>query len=160
MLLFVIIFILASHLIHTVAVDQRIGYNPYPFGTTILCVLQHPLLLTMSILYLGWIWGIILFLCHLFGIIHATISWIFSIPRLVTNDENRILQIMKRNISLLTPMLIIVLIFTIVSFFTAEFRCLLIYLQNHTTTLVCAIIVIVVLSIARIVVAKKVSDDF
>lgn len=158
--IFLFIFILSSHLIHVVAVDQRSGYNPYPFGTTFFCIIQHPLLLIMSIYYLGWVWGIVLFLCHLFGIIHMTVSWILSIPRLITNDYIKHLQIMKRNVALLTPMFVVVLIFAIVSFFVAEYKCLLTYLQNHTTILVYAIVVILVLSIARVVVAKKVSDDF
>ena len=67
-LLFLIFFVLSSQLIHSVAMDQQTGFNPYPFGTTIFCLLQHPLLLIMSIFYLGWLWGIVLFLCHLFGI--------------------------------------------------------------------------------------------
>lgn len=157
--LFVVIFILSSHLIHTVAVDQRTGYNPYPFGTTTLCILQHPMLLTMSIFYLGWIWGIMFFLCHLFGIIHMTISWIFSIPRLIINDYNKLLRIMKSNVALLTPMLIIVLIFTILSFFTAEFKSLLTFFQNHNSVLIGAIVVVIILSIVRIIVAKKLKNE-
>lgn len=157
-LIYIIIFILSSHLIHMVAVDQQSVYNPYPFGTTFFCIIQHPLLLIMSIYYLGWLWGIVLFLCHIFGIIHATVSWVLSIPRLITNDHNKLLRIMKRNIAMLIPMFIIVLVFTIVSFFVADYECLLTYLYNHTSVLICTIVIIVVLSITRIILAKKASN--
>lgn len=60
-ILFIVIFVLSSQLIHSVAVDQENGYNPYKFGATTFCILQHPLLLITSIFYLGWLWGIILF---------------------------------------------------------------------------------------------------
>ncbi len=153
-IIFIVILILSSHLIHMVTVDQSNGYNPYPFGTTFFCIIQHPLLLTMSIYYLGWIWGIILFLCHLFGIIHMTISWILGLERIFSDDYDKHLRIMKRNIALLMPMFIIVLIFTIVSFFTAEYKSLLIYLQNHSFILIPTIIIVMILSITRIIVAK------
>lgn len=157
--LFVIIFILSSHLIHTVAVNQRCGYNPYPFGITTICILHHPLLLIISIYYLGWICGIVLFLCHLFGLLHATISWVLNIPTLIIKNDNKYLQTMELNVALLTPSLIIVLIFTVVSFFVAEFKSLLTFFQKHTFFLIGAIVVVTILSIVRIIVAKKFSDD-
>ncbi len=158
-ILFVVFFVLSSQLIHSVAVDQHNGYNPYPFGSTILCLLQHPILLTMSIFYLGWLWGIVLFLCHLFGIIHITVSWIFNIPMLLAKDLNKLVGFMKLEIALLTPMLIIILVFTIVSFFVVEFKSLLMILQNNTSLVIGAIVVIVLLSLSRLVVAKKVNDE-
>ncbi|MBQ9929636.1 MAG: hypothetical protein IJO72_02515 [Oscillospiraceae bacterium] len=157
-LLFLIFFILSSQLIHSVASDQQTGFNPYPFGATIFCLLQHPLLLIMSIFYLGWLWGIVLFLCHLFGIVHMTISWVLDIPTLLAKDFDKLIKFMKFKIALLAPMLIVILVFTVVSFFVSDFMALLVLLQNNPTEIIGAAAVIILLSISRLIVAKKVND--
>lgn len=157
-LLFLIFFILSSQLIHSVASDQQTGFNPYPFGATIFCLLQHPFLLIMSIFYLGWLWGIVLFLCHLFGIVHMTVSWIFDIPTLLAKDFDKLMRFMKLKIALLAPMLIAILVFTVVSFFVSNFKSLLFVLQNNTSIAIGTVIVIIVLSISRLIVAKKVNE--
>lgn len=159
LLLFVVIFILSSQLIHAVAVDQRSGFNPFPFGTSILCILQHPLLLVMSIFYLGWVWGPVLFLCHLFGILHMTVSWVLDIPTLLAKDYRQLQRLIKTKIALLTPMLIIVLGFTVTSFFVADFKSLFAFLANNTSVLIGAICIAAALSIARLIVVKRVSDS-
>ena len=159
LVLYVVIFILSSQIIHAVAVNQQTGFNPYPLGSTLLCMIQHPLLLTMSIYYLGWLWGIAIFLCHFFGIVHMTVSWVFSIPTLLAKDYDRIIQIKEIELALLSPMFIIVLVFTVVSFFVAQYKSLLLFLQNNISILIISSIVIVILSIARIIVAKKVSSN-
>ncbi len=158
-ILFIIIFVISSQLIHSVAVDQQTGYNPYPFGTTLFCLLQHPILLVASIFYLGWLWGVVFFLCHLFGIIHITVSWIFDIPTLLAKDVNELVRFMKLKISLLAPMLIIVLVFTIISLFIGEFKSLLITLQNNPPLIIIAVIVIGLLSISRLIVVKNTNDE-
>ena len=156
--LFVILFVLSSQLIHSVASDQQTGFNPYPFGTTIFCLLQHPFLLIMSIFYLGWLWGIVLFLCHLFGIVHMTVSWVLDIPTLLAKDFEKLMRFMKLKIALLAPMLIAILVFTVVSFFVSNFKSLLVVLQNNTAIAIGTVIVIIVLSISRLIVAKKVNE--
>lgn len=157
-LLFLIFFILSSQLIHSVATDQQTGFNPYPFGTTIFCLLQHPFLLVISIFYLGWLWGIVLFLCHLFGIVHMTISWVLDMPALFAKDFDKLLKFMKFKIAMLAPMLIVILVFTVVSFFTSDFKALLVFLQNNPTVVIGAAAVITLLSISRLIVARKVND--
>ena len=158
-LLFLIFFVLSSQLIHSVAMDQQTGFNPYPFGTTIFCLLQHPLLLIMSIFYLGWLWGIVLFLCHLFGIVHMTISWIFDMPTLLAKDFDKLMKFMKFKIGMLAPMLIAILAFTIISFFVCDFKALLVLLQNNPPIVISAAVVIILLSISRLIVAKNVNDE-
>lgn len=157
-LLFLFFFILSSQLIQSVARDQQAGFNPYPFGTTIFCLLQHPVLLVMSIFYLGYLWGIVLFLCHLFGIVHMTISWVLDIPTLLAKDYDKLMKIMKFKIALLAPMLIVIFVFTVVSFFAGDFKALLVLLQTNPVIVIVAAAVIILLSISRLIVAKKVND--
>ena len=121
-ILFIVIFVLLSQLIHSVAVDQENGYNPYKFGATTFCILQHPLLLITSIFYLGWLWGIILFLCHLFGVLNMTVSWVLDIPLLLLKNSDKFESFLKIKVTLLPFMFIILLIFTIASFFFVKFR--------------------------------------
>lgn len=116
-ILFIVIFVLSSQLIHSVAVDQENGYNPYKFGATTFCILQHPLLLITSIFYLGWLWGIILFFCHLFGVLNMTVSWVLDIPLLLLKNSDKFESFLKIKVTLLPFMFIILLIFTIASFF-------------------------------------------
>ncbi|MBQ5642298.1 MAG: hypothetical protein IIV13_00880 [Bacteroidaceae bacterium] len=158
-ILFIVIFILSAQLVHAVATDQRAGYNPYPFGTTIICMMMHPLLLISGIYYLGWIWGIVLFLCHLFGIVHGTVSWLLAIPSLLVTNMDQVLFLMKNRLRLLGPCLIINLAFTIISFFFADFKCLLNYLMRNTNILIISAVVVIILSIARIIVFHALPDE-
>ena len=155
---FIVFFILSSQLIHSVAQDQKLGYNPYPFGTTIFCLLQHPILLAMSVYYLGWLWGIVLFLCHLFGIIHMTISWVLDTPVFFIKNEGAMFKYMKFKISLLPVILVTILIFSIISFFATNFKSLLFMLQNNTTYIIVAVLTTIVLSVLRLIVANKMNN--
>ena len=157
-ILFIVIFVLSSQLIHSVAVDQENGYNPYKFGATTFCILQHPLLLITSIFYLGWLWGIILFLCHLFGVLNMTVSWVLDIPLLLLKISDKFESFLKIKVTLLPFMFIILLIFTIASFFLSSFESLLVVLQNETAILVGILIGIAILSIARLVLVKTVIE--
>ncbi|MBR5286170.1 MAG: hypothetical protein IKU30_04665 [Clostridia bacterium] len=155
---FIVVFVLSSQLVHSVASDQKLGYNPYPFGTTIFCLLQHPILLTMSVYYLGWLWGIVLFLCHLFGIIHMTISWVLDMPVFFIKTEGAMFKYMKLKISFLPVILVTILVFTIVSFFATNFKSLLFLLQNNTTYIIVAVLITIILSVVRLIVANKMNN--
>lgn len=157
-ILFIVVFILSSQLIHSVAVDQENGYNPYKFGATTFCILQHPLLLITSIFYLGWLWGIAIFLCHLFGIINLTVSWVLDIPLLLLKNSDKFENFLKLKVTLLPYMFIILLVFTIASFFLSSFESLLFILQSETAILVGILVGIAVLSIARLVLVKTVVE--
>lgn len=153
---FVVLFVLSSQLIHSIAVDQRSGFSPYPLGSTILCMLMHPILFAMSVFYLGWLWGIVLFLLHLFGIIHMTISWVCELPTLLTRNPELVIGYMRFKVLLLTPMLVTILVFIIVSFLCGEFESLLILLQNNPKIIINSTIIVVLLSAFRLVVARLV----
>lgn len=154
--LFITIFIFASQLIRSVALDQQNGFNPYPFGTTIFCLAFHPLLLTSCIWYLGWIWGILIFICHLFGILHMTFTWLLELPIILTvKTDRQLLKVMKLKIGLLWPTLIITLVFMIFSFFLSEFKSLLYLFTNRPIFLIISVAIILISSIVRIIVAQR-----
>ena len=158
-IVFLVLFIVSSQLIHSVAVDQQQGFNPYPFGTTILCIILHPLLLISSIFYLGWIIGIAVFLCHLFGLLHCTVSWILDIPELLTNNFNQLLSIKKFKIGLLTPILLANIVFTVASFFVSEFKSVFYLFYGNIPAIIVTSIVVITLSVIRIIVAKHISKE-
>lgn len=156
---FLILFVTSSQLIHSIAVDQQQGFNPYPFGTTIFCIMLHPMLLISSIFYLGWLWGSALFLCHLFGILHCTVSWIFDIPVLLTTSYQKLIKMQRIKIGLLVPTILANAIFTVTSFFTSNFKSLLRFLYRNTTAVVVSVIIVIVLSVLRIFVSNKVAKS-
>lgn len=159
LILFVIIYILASHSVYSIATDKNTGYNPYPCGTAFFSILLHVIVLVMCIYYMGWGFGILLFLCHFFSLVHATVSWVFNIPGLILlakNDYNKLYKQMELNLALFTPIFFITLIFTVVSFFVTDFRSMLVFLQNNNSVLLVSGIIVAILSIARIIVAKKI----
>ena len=159
-IIFIALFIISSQLIHSVAVDQQQGFNPYPFGTTICCLMIHPFLLVTSIFYMGWLWGIILFLCHLFGILHGTVSWVLDIPELLTTDEQKFFEILKLKISLLGPVIIANIIFTIATFFVSDFKSVIDFLDGNTNAIIVTAIIIAVLSVLRLIVSAKISKGY
>lgn len=156
-MLFVILFLLSSQLIHSVAIDQQQGINPYPFGTWIFCSLLHVLLLVSAIFYLGWLWGIILFLVHLFGVLDLTIMWILNIPVFFIKEDRQIFTLATVRRNLLFPLLLANLIFTIVSFFIADYQALFHFLNDIPYSLVIILAVAAFFSIPRFIIMKLTS---
>lgn len=158
-IVFLILYIVSSSMVYSIASDQQLGFNPYPFGTTIFCMLLHIPILVSSIFYLGWIWGIICFLVHIFGLVHATVGWLFNIPVLVASDDDQLLRFLKLKLNLLAPTLLINIIFAVISFFVADFQDLLNLFNSNSTFVIMFVIIIAVLSALRIVITKLVSND-
>lgn len=156
-IIFIVLFVVSSHLIHSIAVDQQQGFNPYQFGVTVFCILLHPLLLISSIFYLGWVWGIVLFLCHFFGILHGTVSWVLDIPVLLTTSYQQIDTLVKLKINLLIPVILANLIFTITSFFVSDFKSFITFLNGNTSAIIVSVIIVSVLSVLRLIVSAKIS---
>ena len=156
--LFVILFLVSTELLQTVAVHQQ-EYNPYPFGTTIFCIIQHPLLLISCIYYLGWLWGILLFLAHLFNIVHATVSWVLGIPFIFVKSDN-ILLLYRTEINMLFPLLLANLAFTIISFFVADFKSLYYYLESNTVAICVISVIAIVLGILRAIIDHFIKKAF
>lgn len=159
LILFVIIYILSAQLIYNCNNNLNTGVFPYSkLSLDIICIFYHIILLVMSIYYMGWLWGIILFLCHFFAVIHMTIGWTLNIPVLILNHRNNVLDslhLIKLNYIFISPMLIISLIFTVVSFFVADFKSMFDYLSNNTNILIPVGIVAVLLGLIRIIISKK-----
>lgn len=158
-IIFLILYIVSSSMVYSIASDQRLGFNPYPFGTTILCMLLHIPILVSSIFYLGWIWGIAFFLLHLFGLEHATVGWLFSIPALVASNEEQLLRFLNLKLKLLCPTLFVNVLFTVASFFVVDFQALLNIFDNNSTFTVMLIVIVIILSVLRIVITKLVSKE-
>ena len=153
-ILFVILFLLSSELVHSVAIDQQQGYNPYPFGTWIFCMLLHILLLTSAIFYLGWMWGIILFCAHFFGVLNFTVTWVLNIPILFVKKPSQLHQLLRLKLNLLFPFLLINLAFTVASFLVSDFKLLFYELSETPYSLVVMLCIAVVFSIPRLIIMK------
>jgi len=158
-ILFIIIFIIINELLYQVASNQRMGLNPYPFGSTILCYITHFILLVTNIWYLGWIAGIIVFLLSFFSMLHSTIGWVFSIPTLFYTDESQFFRLVRRQVSLLTPTLLISLIFCIISFINTEFMSLMYFFEDNLNLIPIFIIGCIVLNIIRILIVKSITKE-
>lgn len=81
-----------------------------------------------------------------------------DIPLLLLKNSDKFESFLKIKVTLLPFMFIILLIFTIASFFLSSFESLLVVLQNETAILVGILIGIAILSIARLVLVKTVIE--
>lgn len=156
---FIILFISVNELLYQVASQQRMGLNPYPFGSTILCYITHLILLITCIWYFGWLWGIFIFICSFFSLLHSIVGWILVIPTLFNKEYSQLINTVKFEIALLTPSLIISLIFCIVSFFTTEFMSLTYFFEDNLEILPALVVIALILLIIRIAAVKKLSQD-
>lgn len=128
---FIILLLFTTELVYQIATDYSQGFNPYPFGTPIFLGFNHFVLLVMCIYYCGWLCGIALFALHLFAFLHGTFAWVFSIPGILYLTSGILYEFQKAvrierlsilKIKLLTPTLIINLIFTVLSIFIVPFK--------------------------------------
>ena len=87
-----------------------------------------------------------------------TVSCKLDIPLLLLKNSDKFESFLKIKVTLLPFMFIILLIFTIASFFLSSFESLLVVLQNETAILVGILIGIAILSIARLVLVKTVIE--
>ncbi|MBO5213982.1 MAG: hypothetical protein J6B86_04365 [Clostridia bacterium] len=155
---FLIIFFVINELVISTATHQQLGFNPYPFGTTILCMIIHAIMLVVCIWYCGWIFGILLFLFHLFAFPHSTIGWILNSPSLFYSPE-KMLGLCKREIALLPVAIITLLAFTIISFFATPYKALYEFAKTTPLFLIIAGAVLVLGFIIRSIISYKISAD-
>ena len=119
--LFIILYVLANELTYMVAVHQQMGYCQH-ISAGDLCWTNRIIMAIPCVWYCGWLIGIALFAFSLFGLLHATIGWVLTIPTLNIDDEYRIIRHTDMECGLLIPTDIICLVFTLLSFFMAPFR--------------------------------------
>lgn len=158
-ILFLILFVCNSQLVHMVAVHQQLGISPYKFGGTKLCLVIHQLLLVTCIQYCGWLYGIILFLLHYFGLIHATIGWILDIRSLFFNDVDQIYKHTRFCVAMLTPAIIVEFIFCVLSFFLSQYKSLFYVFRDNVPALIAILALSVLCSIFRRLIFKSLEDE-
>ena len=158
-IVFIILLISINELLYQVASNQRLGLNPYPLGSTIMCYITHFILLIMCIWYLGWLAGIIVFLLSFFSLLHSIFGWILVIPTLFYSTESQIYKSVYRQVSLLTPALLSSLIFCILSFIFTEYMSLTIFFKDNSNIILVLGIISIILFIIRIIVVKRLTKD-
>jgi hypothetical protein len=151
---FVVLFLISSQLVHSVANDQQLGFKPYYFGVMLCSILLNIVLLVSCIWYFGFLFGILIFILHIFGIVHASVSWVLSIPFLFYRSLQKIERHMYRKVAWYPFVLVSNLAFLIVSFFLTEFKSLhtLIYTNYYVT--ISFLIIPIVGFILRIIVVS------
>lgn len=156
---FIILFICVNELLYQVASNQRLGLNPYPMGSTIMCYITHFILLITCIWYWGWLVGIIIFLLSFFSVIHGAFGWLLSIPALFYTNESQMYKSAHRQISWLTPALLLSLVFCVLSFIYTEYMSLTEILKENSTLIIILIVIAVVLYLIRLLVVSKLTKD-
>ena len=154
---FVVLFIISNELTYMVAVNQKMGLVRH-ISAGNLCWMNRIVLIVPAIWYCGWIVGIILFLFSLFGLLHATIGWILSIPSLFSKSEKTIYSIVELECGLLIPINVICLVFTVLSFFFAKYKDVY-YLFNSLQSVCVLAAVLIVGLIARLIVSRSIKTE-
>jgi hypothetical protein len=143
---FLVLFIFASELLHTIAVDQQQGLHPHPLGASVLSGIGQGLLLALCIWYCGWLWGAVLFLGQFFAVVHATMGWLLMVPLFFVDRSRRV----RLELALMIPTLLLVLVFSVVSFLTTPFAALYSVVQRDWTVLLMPAVVVMVCGFVRI----------
>lgn len=128
---FVVIFLVADWLIHISAANYESGMIDYRV-TTYICLLTQLLLIVPIIWYLGWIAGILFAAFSFFQGMYITIGWAFSLPSFFLGSPYRWAYY---ELVALIPAQIIIVVFTIVSFFVTKFGCLYTFISKNTIVL-------------------------
>ena len=152
--LFIFLYITASQLTYIIALHQQMGFCTHPWATTF-CLFNRVIIAVTCIWYCGWICGIVLVAFSLFGLVHATIGWILTLPSSLTYSERTLIKATDFECGLLIPYNIICLAFTVLSFFLSYYKSALALFPtiNHL------LIVVAILAagfIIRIIVQKHV----
>ena len=153
--LFLVLYVLANELTYMVAVHQQMGLCQH-ISAGDLCWINRVIMAVPCVWYCGWILGIVLIAFALFGLLHATIGWVLTIPTLSIDDEYKMIQHTDMECGLLIPTNIICVLFGILSFFLTTFKSA-IQVLGSTSTIIVIGSVLVIGFIARGIVLRKVS---
>lgn len=99
------------------SVFNEAGLLPYRFGYLSFANLTHLTIAIMSVWYLGWVWGIFIFLLYFFGIIDSSLMWWIRYLYMKKNPS-----LSTTAYSLFSVLTIGQIIFTVVSLFVADFE--------------------------------------
>ena len=152
--IYVLMLILVSELLHMIAVHQQFGVNPHPLGTTICCYIAHFILLILNVWYCGWLVGIIVSACEFFSIIHMTVGWIITIPTLFVSNPEKQLKIILGELKALPYSMIALFIFLVVSLFLVPYAAAVDAVIANENIIVYGSSAIVALFILRIMLTK------
>ncbi len=154
-IVFILLCIILSELTYSVSARRQLGFNPYPFATPELCILIDLSVLANSILYCGWILGIIISCVTSFSLWHITLGWPLSfVPNLFIKDDQKFIEFSYFELVMLIPALLISIIFFIISLFTVEFSCLLSYITHDPDSVIIFLLVAVGMSLIRHILFK------
>ena len=141
--------------VQEVAVHQQMGYCQH-ISAGDFCWLNRIIMAVPCVWYCGWVLGLVLVAFALFGLLHATIGWVFTIPTLSIDDEDRMIEHTDIECGLLLPMNLICVVFVILSFFFAPFRSVITVLGSASSIIV-VLAVLAIGTIIRMIVLRKVS---
>lgn len=156
---FIIILICCSELNYSVALSVNMGICPYRYGALMISNIVNIALLISCIRYLGWIFGIVTFLCSYFSLIHLALGWILLIPTMFYKNGYQVLKKAKIEVNLLTPSLILSIGFCVLSFFVVPFEALLTYFVNSKISLMIIAVIFIMGFVARSIVAKVLMEN-
>lgn len=145
-ILFIILYVTANELTYMIALRQQMGLCRH-ISAGGLCWINRIIMAVPCVWYCGWIVGLVLIAFALFGLLHATVGWILTIPTLSIMDERKLLRITDVECGLLIPVNILSLGIVILSFFKAPYRSILALISNSTNI----VIIVVVLGLGFIV---------
>ncbi|MBQ9662087.1 MAG: hypothetical protein IJV40_02905 [Oscillospiraceae bacterium] len=120
-LLFIFLYVTANELTYMIALRQQMGLCRH-ISAGGLCWINRIIMAVPCVWYCGWIVGFVLIAFALFGLLHATVGWILTIPTLSIMDERKLFHITDVECGLLIPVNLICLAFTILSFFRATYK--------------------------------------
>lgn len=131
-LAFIVLSIIVSAIRHMIAVYDQEAILPYVHGMRVFCILTDIVFLVSSVFYLGFLWGIVYFLLHYFSILFAVCGWIVTFPsNLFTKTPSSIQKTITFESSALVLLLLVLTVFTVVSFFVVPFKCLIFFVVEH-----------------------------
>ena len=141
-MLFIIFYVIANELTYIIALRQQMGLCRF-ISAGDLCWANRIILAVLCIWYCGWIVGIVLIVFSLFGLLHATIGWILTIPTLFTVDERKLRRVTDMECGLLIPLDILWLVFAVLSFFLTSYKSLLPFIGTSTAIIVIAAVLVI-----------------
>ncbi len=160
-IVYLIILVFVDALLHMIAVHQSQGLTPFPFGVTKACWIGRVLLTVINVRFLGWVAGIVLSTCEFFGLLYASIGWMFYLPvvlkplKPLETPEIKEYKIARAEPAILSCSIIGLIIFCICSFIFVPHKALLTVMIDNLYLICIALIVLVAGFLARIVIAKS-----
>jgi len=161
-IIFIILLISFNELLYQLAshmADFEMQFLPSRNRLKLIMLCSHLSLLILCIWYLGWVYGIVVFLASFFSLLHSLFGWILNIPSLFYKSEKQITNTLQYQIWAIYPVFLLSVVFCIVSFFTTEFMSLTYFFEDNLEILPALVVIALILLIIRIAVVKKLSQD-